>query len=78
LLVFLCAVPLGLALAWVLLSIVNVEAFGWRLPIYLFPGDYLRLGFYAIVAALLASFWPALRLMRTPPATLLKVFANER
>ena len=78
LLVFLCAVPLGLALAWVLLSIVNVEAFGWRLPIYLFPGDYLRLGFYAIVAALLASFWPALRLMRTPPSTLLKVFANER
>jgi len=78
LLVFLCAVPLGLALAWVLLSIVNVEAFGWRLPMYLFPGDYLRLGFYAIVAALLASFWPALRLMRTPPSTLLKVFANER
>ena len=78
LVVFLCAVPLGLALAWVLLSIVNVEAFGWRLPMYLFPGDYLRLGGYAIVAALLAALWPALRLMRTPPATLLKVFANER
>jgi putative ABC transport system permease protein len=78
LLVFLWAVPLGLALAWVLLSIVNVEAFGWRLPMYLFPGDYVLLGGYAIVAALLASAWPALRLMRTPPSTLLKVFANER
>ena len=31
------ALPLGLALAWVLLAIVNVEAFGWRLPMYLFP-----------------------------------------
>lgn len=77
-LVFVCAIPLGLALAWVLLSIINVEAFGWRLPMFLFPGDYARLGFYALIAAALASLWPALRLMRTPPSTLLKVFANER
>ena len=77
-LVFLCAIPLGLALAWVLLSIINVEAFGWRLPMFLFPADYARLGIYALIAAALAALWPALRLMRTPPSTLLKVFANER
>ena len=77
-LVFLCAVPLGLALAWVLLSIVNVEAFGWKLPMFLFPAQYVQLGLYALVAALLAAMWPALRLMRTPPSALLKVFANER
>lgn len=76
--VVICAVPLGLALAWVLLSIVNVEAFGWKLPMYLFPLEYLRLGIYALFAAFLASLWPALRLMRTPPSTLLKVFARER
>lgn len=77
-LVFVCAIPLGLALAWVLLSIINVEAFGWRLPMFLFPADYARLGVYALIAAVLAALWPALRLMRTPPSTLLKVFANER
>jgi putative ABC transport system permease protein len=77
-LVFLCAVPLGLALAWVLLSIINVEAFGWQLPMYLFPLEYFRLGVYALIAAMLAALWPALRLMRTPPSALLKVFANER
>lgn len=77
-LVFVCAIPLGLALAWVLLSIINVEAFGWRLPMYFFPADYLRLGAYALIAAAVAALWPALRLMRTPPSTLLKVFANER
>ncbi len=77
-LVFLCAVPLGLALAWVLLSIINVEAFGWRLPMFLFPLDYLRLGAYALIAAFVAACWPALRLMRKPPSALLKVFANER
>ncbi|WP_299142999.1 ABC transporter permease [uncultured Tateyamaria sp.] len=77
-LVFVCALPLGLALAWVLLSVVNVEAFGWRLPMFLFPVDYARLGAYALAAAGLAAAWPARRLMRVPPAVLLKVFANER
>lgn len=77
-LVFLCALPLGLALAWILLTIVNVEAFGWQLPMFLFPVEYLKLGSYALLAAALAAIWPALRLMRTPPSDLLKVFANER
>lgn len=76
--VFVCALPLGLALAWVLLTIINVEAFGWQLPMFLFPGEYMRLGAYALLAAFLAASWPALRLMRTPPSALLKVFANER
>ena len=35
--VFVCAIPMGLALAWILLTIINVEAFGWQLPMYLFP-----------------------------------------
>jgi putative ABC transport system permease protein len=72
------ALPLGLALAWVLLAIVNVEAFGWRLPMYIFPRDWLWLGLLALVAALLASAWPARQLSRLPPARLLQVFSNER
>ncbi|MFT4961828.1 MAG: putative ABC transport system permease protein, partial [Paracoccaceae bacterium] len=74
----LLALPLGLALAWVLLTVINVEAFGWRLPMYLFPFDWLILFALAILAAGLAAALPALRLRRTPPADLLKVFANER
>jgi putative ABC transport system permease protein len=72
------ALPLGLALAWVLLAVVNVAAFGWRLPMYLFPWEYAQLGGFAILAAALAALWPAIRLARTPPADLLKVFSNER
>ena len=72
------ALPLGLGLAWVLLARVNVEAFGWQLPMFLFPWDYLRLGGFAVLAAVVAAAWPALRLARTPPAQLLKVFSNER
>ena len=72
------AIPLGLLLAWVLLSYVNVEAFGWKLPMYVFPGHYALLTVFALLAAALAALWPALRLARTPPSDLLKVFANDR
>lgn len=72
------AIPLGLLLAWVLLSYVNVEAFGWKLPLYVFPGHYALLTVFALLAAALAALWPALRLARTPPSDLLKVFANDR
>jgi putative ABC transport system permease protein len=72
------ALPLGLALAWVLLAVVNVAAFGWRLPMQVFPADWLRLFGAAVLAALLAGLVPALRLMRRQPVELLRVFANER
>jgi putative ABC transport system permease protein len=74
----LAAVPAGLALAWLLLAVVNVEAFGWRLPMHVFPQDWLRLALLALISAALAAALPALRLMRQPPAALMKVFANER
>ncbi|WP_299660526.1 ABC transporter permease [uncultured Ruegeria sp.] len=72
------ALPLGLILAWVLLAIINVQAFGWRLPMQLFPGDWLALFLLTLAAAVLAAALPALRLLRLPPAALLRVFANER
>ena len=72
------SVPVGLILAWVLLAVINVEAFGWRLPMYVFPADYLRLGGLTLVAAFLAALWPAVRLARTDAQSLLKVFSNER
>ncbi len=77
-LTFILAVPVGLGLAWVLLAVVNVEAFGWRLPMHVFPGDWVRLAVLALVAALLAGLWPAFRLARMAPSTLLRVFSSER
>ncbi|MEC8573866.1 MAG: FtsX-like permease family protein, partial [Pseudomonadota bacterium] len=72
------ALPLGLMLGWALLAVVNVEAFGWRLPMVLFPMEWLRLFAMALMAAALAAALPALRLARLKPADLLRVFANER
>lgn len=77
-LTFVAALPLGLALAWVLLAMINVVAFGWRLPMHVFPLDWLRLGGLALVAAALAGLIPVLRLARMAPATLVRVFSNAR
>ncbi len=77
-LTFLFALPVGLALAWILLAFVNVEAFGWRLPMRVFPADWLRLAGLALVAAGAAALGPTLRLARIAPARLTQVFAQER
>jgi len=77
-LTFAAALPLGLATAWALLAVVNVEAFGWRLPMHIFLGDWAVLLALSLAAAALAAALPARRLARTPPAAFLKVFADER
>jgi putative ABC transport system permease protein len=76
--VFVLAIPLGLALGWVLLAVVNVAAFGWRLPMQVFPAEIARLGLWSLLAAVLAAAWPALRMARRKPADLLRVFAQTR
>ncbi|MEM6945469.1 MAG: FtsX-like permease family protein, partial [Pseudomonadota bacterium] len=72
------AIPVGLAIAWMLVAVINVEAFGWRLPLFLFPMDWLRLVLLALGTAVLAAALPAWRLARTAPARLIAVFAVAR
>jgi putative ABC transport system permease protein len=74
----LLALPLGLLVAWCLIAIVNVKAFGWRLPFHIFPLHLIELLAVAMLAALLAALLPVLKLARMQPAALVKVFANER
>ena len=60
-LTMLAALPVGLALAWVLLAVVNVEAFGWRLPMHVFPGRLAAAGRAGAAGrAVLAALVPAL------------------
>jgi putative ABC transport system permease protein len=72
------ALPLGLMVAWCLIAIVNVKAFGWRLPFHVFPLQLAKLLGVAFATSLLASLLPVLRLARMQPAELVKIFANER
>jgi len=74
----LLALPLGLLVAWCLIAIVNVKAFGWRLPFHIFPLQLIELVAVALLAALLAVLLPVLRLARMQPGRLTKIFADER
>jgi putative ABC transport system permease protein len=74
----LLALPLGLLVAWCLIAVVNVKAFGWRLPFHVFPRQLFELLGVAMVAALLAALIPVIKLARMQPANLVKIFANER
>ena len=74
----LLALPLGLLVAWCLIAIVNVKAFGWRLPFHVFPLHLIELLAVAMLAALLAALLPVLKLARMQPAALAKIFADER
>jgi putative ABC transport system permease protein len=70
--------PLGLALAWQLVAVVNVQAFGWRLPFHVFPAQLAQTIALALLTAAAAAIWPIIRFVRITPAALAKVFANER
>jgi putative ABC transport system permease protein len=72
------ALPLGLLVAWCLLAVVNVKAFGWRLPFQVFPLQLVELLGVALAAALCAALLPVVRLARMQPANLIRIFVNER
>jgi putative ABC transport system permease protein len=74
----LLALPLGLSVAWCLIAVVNVKAFGWRLPFAVFPLQLVELVAVAMLAALAAALLPAIKLARMQPASLIKIFADER
>lgn len=74
----LLAIPLGLAVGWCLLAVVNVRAFGWRLPLHVFPLHLFELLGLSMAAALIATLIPVLKLFRMPSARLVKIFSEER
>ncbi|NIF30347.1 ABC transporter permease [Pantoea sp. Tr-811] len=71
------ALPLGLLLAWCLVAVVNVQAFGWRLPWQVFAGQLVQLALLGLLTSLLASAWPLWQLAQRQPADLLRRFADE-
>jgi putative ABC transport system permease protein len=74
----LLSIPLGLLLAWCLVAVVNVQAFGWRLPLYVFPAQLLQLCLLGLLTSILAAAGPLWQLARRQPADLLRQFADER
>ncbi len=72
------AIPLGLGVAVILTNVINVEAFGWRLPLTFFAKDIAFLIILAVLTAVAAAFVPAVQLGRMKTVTLLRLFSEER
>ncbi|NJM05436.1 FtsX-like permease family protein [Candidatus Gracilibacteria bacterium] len=68
----LLALPLGVALALVLVYVINRRSFGWTLDLALDPLLFVQALGVALVAALLAGIYPALKMARTSPALALR------
>ena len=66
------SIPLGLALAAVLVFVVNVRSFGWTLAFVVSPSVLVQAVALAVGAALLAGAYPAWRMGRTSPALALR------
>ncbi len=68
----LLAIPVGTALALVLVYAINKRSFGWTLLFRLDGGLFAQALVVAIVAALLAGLYPAWKMSRTAPALALR------
>lgn len=66
------AMPTGLSLAIVLIFIINRRSFGWTMQLFADPLVFLQALALALVAALLAGVYPAIRMGRMAAADALR------
>lgn len=68
----LLALPLGLALAYVLIFVINKRSFGWTLQFTAPPDILVQAFLLALAAAVLAGVYPSRALTRADPAAALR------
>jgi putative ABC transport system permease protein len=66
------SLPLGLALAYVLVFVINRRSFGWTLELALSPDVAMKAMVLSLLAAVVAGIYPALKMSRAHPATALR------
>jgi putative ABC transport system permease protein len=66
------AAPIGIAIAAILILVINQRSFGWSMDIVVDPLVFSQSIALAIVAALLAGIYPATRLSNIKPADALR------
>jgi putative ABC transport system permease protein len=64
----LLAIPTGYILAIILIYIINQRSFGWTLQMYASAEPFLQALVIAVVAALMAGLYPALRIINRKAA----------
>jgi len=66
------ALPTGILLALILIYIINRRSFGWTLAFEAQPAVFAQALLLAVIAAVLAGIYPAIRLARTETADALR------
>ena len=68
----LLSVPVGLALAAIMIFVINRRSFGWTIHMLVTPSVLFQALGLALIAALLAGVYPAWKMARTSPALALR------
>lgn len=68
----LLSIPVGLALAAIMIFVINRRSFGWTIRMDVAPEILLQALLLALAAALLAGLYPAWKMARTSPALALR------
>ncbi len=68
----LLSLPVGLALAWVLVEVINVRSFGWTMPLHVPALVLVQALLLSVGAALLAAVYPVRRLLGLSVAAALR------
>jgi putative ABC transport system permease protein len=68
----LLAIPVGFIVAYVLIFVVYQRSFGWTMAFYFDSGTFYQGLALAVIAALLAGVFPAIKMAQTQPADALR------
>lgn len=63
----LVAMPLGVALAKVMVEVVLKESFGWTMNLYVIPWEYLNTFGWTMLALVIAGILPVLGMIKRTP-----------
>jgi putative ABC transport system permease protein len=66
------AAPLGLAMAWAMVHVINRRSFGWSFDMLIEPGAFVTALLVGVAASLLAGVWPAWRMAGMPVGAALR------
>ncbi len=66
------SMPLGVALAYTLVHVINHRSFGWTLQLQITPETLIQALLLALVASALAGLYPAWKMARANPALALR------
>jgi putative ABC transport system permease protein len=68
----LLSLPIGLALAFILIHVINVRSFGWSMDLTLPPKEFIQAFSVALLASLAAGVYPAWRVSTIQAADALR------